>query len=42
MIMKLKPVWNHENFKETRGKLVWPKGYGDVADLVGDLGGIGL
>jgi hypothetical protein len=42
MIMKLKPVWNDENFKKTRGKLVWPKGYGDVADLVGDLGGIGL
>ncbi len=42
MIMKLKPVWNDENFKETRGKLVWPKGYAEEADLVGDLGGIGL
>ncbi len=42
MIMKLKDIWNDDDFKETRGKLVWPKGYGDVADLVGDLGGIGL
>lgn len=42
MIMKLKKIWNDENFKETRGKLVWPKGYEDKADLVGDLGGIGF
>ena len=42
MIMKLKVVWNDENFRETRAKLVWPKGYGDSADLVGDLDDIGF
>jgi len=42
MAMKLKEVWNDENFKETRSKLVWPKGYGDSADLVGDLDDIGF
>jgi len=42
MIMKIKEVWNDESFKETRSKLVWPKGFEKEADLVGDLGGIGL
>ena len=42
MIMKLKEVWNDGNFKEIRSKLVWPKGYGDSADLVGDLDDIGF
>jgi len=42
MIMKLKEVWNDEDFKEIRSKLVWPKGYGDSADLVGDLDDIGF
>jgi len=42
MIMKLKPVWNDENFKEIRAKLVWPKGYSDDADLVGDLDDVGF
>jgi len=42
MIMKLKGVWNDENFKETRSKLVWPKGYEGEADLVGGLNSIGF
>jgi len=42
MIMKIKEVWNDESFKETRSKLVWPKGYADDAGLVGDLGNIGF
>jgi hypothetical protein len=42
MIMKLKEVWNDENFKETRAKLVWPKGYAEEADLVGDLDDVGF
>jgi len=42
MAMKLKEVWNDGNFKEIRSKLVWPKGYGDSADLVGDLDDIGF
>jgi len=42
MAMKLKEVWNDENFKETRSKLVWPKGYGDSAELVGDLDDVGF
>jgi hypothetical protein len=42
MIMKLKEVWNHEVFKKTRAKLVWPKGYADDADLVGDLDDVGF
>jgi len=42
MIMKLKEFWNDENFKDIRSKLVWPKGYGDSADLVGDLDDIGF
>ena len=31
MIMKLKEVWNDEVFRETRAKLVWPKGYEAVS-----------
>jgi hypothetical protein len=42
MIMKLKPVWNDQSFRETRGKLVWPQGYEDEADLVGGLGHLGF
>jgi len=42
MIMKLKEIWNDDNFKETRDKLVWPTGYGDSADLVGDLDDVGF
>jgi len=42
MIMKLKKIWNDENFKETRGKLVWPKGYEEEAGLVGDLDDVGF
>ena len=40
--MKLKEIWNDEGFRETRDKLVWPKGYEDQADLVGDLDEIGF
>ena len=42
MIMILKEVWNDENFKETRSKIVLPKGYELEADLVGDLYGVGF
>ena len=42
MIMKLKEVWNDESFKEIRAKLVWPKGYQDDAELVGDLDDVGF
>jgi hypothetical protein len=42
MIMKLKGVWNDESFKETRSKLVWPRGYIDDAELAGDLDDIGF
>jgi len=42
MAMKLKGVWNDESFKETRAKLIWPKGYGEKADLVGDLDDLGF
>jgi len=42
MIMKLKEVWNDENFKEIRDKLVLPKGYQDDMDLVGDLDDVGF
>ena len=42
MAMKLKGVWNDETFKEIKSKLVWPKGYGDSADLVGDLDDVGF
>ena len=42
MIMKLKGVWNDESFRETRGKLVWPRGYEKEADLLGDLDDVGF
>ncbi len=42
MAMKLKGVWNDESFKETRSKLVWPKGFGEEADLLGDLDDVGF
>ena len=42
MIMKIKEVWKDESFKKTRSKLVWPKGYSDDADLVGDLDDVGF
>jgi len=42
MIMKLKKIWNDENFREIKSKLVWPKGYADDADLVGDLDDVGF
>jgi len=42
MIMKLKEVWNNEVFKETRSKLVWPKGYEEEVELVGDLYEVGF
>ena len=42
MIMKLKPVWNDESFRETRDKLVWPRGYEQEADLLGDLDDVGF
>jgi len=41
-IMKLKPVWNHENFKKIRSKLVWPQGYEEQMDIVGGLNTIGF
>jgi hypothetical protein len=42
MVIKLKGVWNDEVFKKTRAKLVWPKGLGEEADLVGDLDDVGF
>ena len=42
MAMKLKEIWNDEGFRETRDQLVWPKGYEDEADLVGDLDDVGF
>ena len=42
MIIKLKEVWNDESFREIRSKLVWPRGYEEEADLVGDLDDIGF
>jgi len=42
MVMKLKGIWNDEVFKEIRDKLVWPKGYAEEADLVGDLDDVGF
>ncbi len=42
MIMELKPILNDRFFKKTRAKLVWPKGYSDDADLVGDLDDVGF
>lgn len=42
MAMSLKSVWNDESFRETRAKLVWPKGYEQEADLLGDLDDVGF
>ena len=42
MIMKLKEVWNDESFRETRSKLVWPRGYEKKASLLGDLDDVGF
>ena len=42
MIMKLKEIWNDENFREIKSKLVWPKGYEQEADLAGDLDDVGF
>ena len=42
MIMKLKDVWNDRSFKKIRDQLVFPKGYQDQANLVGDLGDVGF
>jgi hypothetical protein len=42
MIMKLKPFWNDERFKEIMPKLVWPQGYGEEMDIVGGLNTIGF
>ena len=42
MVMNLKGIWNDGNFKEIRAKLVWPKGYAEEADLVGDLDDVGF
>ena len=42
MVMKLKQIWNDEDFKEIRSKLVWPQGYAEEADLVGDLDDVGF
>ena len=42
MVMNLKGIWNDGNFKEIRAKLVWPKGYEQEADLVGDLDDVGF
>jgi hypothetical protein len=42
MAMMIKGVWNSKAFKGIKSRLVWPKGFEEEADLVGDLGGIGL
>jgi len=42
MIMKLKPVWNDESFRETRDKLIWPQGYEEEMEIVGGLNTIGF
>jgi len=41
-IIKLKHIWNDEIFQDIKSNLVLPKEFEDEADLVGDLGGIGL
>ena len=41
-MMRLKEVWNRPDFRETRDKLVFPKGYRGEMDLMGDLSDIGL
>ena len=42
MIMKLKSVWNDKSFRETRGKLIWPRGYEEEMDIVSGLNTIGF
>ncbi len=42
MIMKLKKIWNDDDFRKTRSKLFWPKGYKEKADLLGDLDDVGF
>lgn len=41
-MMRLKKVWNHPSFRETRSGLVFPRGYEGEMDLLGDLSDIGL
>ena len=41
-MMRLKEVWNHPDFRETRERLVFPKGYEGEMDLLGDLSDVGL
>ena len=42
IIMKLKKIWNDDDFRKTRSKLFWPKGYKEKADLLGDLDDVGF
>ena len=42
MVMKLKGIWNDDEFRETRSKLVWPKDYEKKASLLGDLDDVGF
>ena len=42
MIMKLKPIWNDPEFRQTRGRLVFPRGYEGEMDLLGTLSDVGL
>ena len=42
MIMKLKPAWNDESFRETRDQLIWPQGYEEEMEIVGGLNTIGF
>jgi hypothetical protein len=42
MIMKLKNIWNDEDFKETRSKLVWPEGFERSMQRAGGLADLGL
>ena len=42
MIMKLKSIWNDPEFRETRERLVFPRGYEGEMDLLGDLSDVGL
>ena len=40
--MKLKSIWNDPEFRETRERLVFPRGYEGEMDLLGDLSDVGL
>ena len=42
MIMKLKPIWNDPEFRQTRENLVFPRGYEGEMDLLGTLSDVGL